>query len=107
MKDELRSGLQTTDLVDGCLQRGRHIRVGRFVKSDVTVTDLGESEPDAIGIGKRLSQEFCGWYASIDRPKESGTGPGHTFQEAPPVDAVVVVIVRNSFRQDSSPFQAE
>ena len=69
------------------------VRVGRLVEADVAVADLQEGE--GRGAPRRRPAR---WPRPIDRgtpprqrPEDAGAGPGHAFEKAAPVDAVVRV----------------
>src|SRR5215469_650606 len=94
MQHELGWRSQTIDFVHGCLQRPYHIRIRRLVKSHVTVADLDEAQ-FASGLGSQLrhsAQAIRLQDAPLYDTKRSGSCPGHTLQETPAVDPVVIVI---------------
>src|SRR5215469_4446990 len=94
MQHELGWRSQTIDFVNGCLQRPYHIRIRRLVKSHVTVADLDEVQL-ASGLGSQLrhsAQAIRLQDAPLHDTERSGSCPGHTLQETPAVDPVVIVI---------------
>jgi hypothetical protein len=87
--------LQRLDLVQGRLQRGRHILVGSSGKADVAVADLDGAE---LPGGRRLCREGRGEAAGGEDPAAHGpqharADPGHAFEEPAAVDAVVAHVV--------------
>src|SRR5436309_1746109 len=100
VQDELRLALQRADLVDRCLQRGGYIRIGGFIKSNMTVADLREADSALVVVRPGLSEEARGGYARLDRPNDPGAGPRHASEKSPAVNSVMILISCDGFFQD-------
>ncbi len=96
MNDEVGRLRKRIDLVDCCLQRADHIGVGWFVETNVAVANLNETE-SRFGAGSAEGARTRD--PAADGPDYTCSGPGHALQEAATVDAVVVMVVNNSFGQ--------
>jgi hypothetical protein len=75
------------------------------LEADMAVTDLGEAEATLAGLKRaRLADGFGPQDAAADAVKDPGADPGHAFEKATAVDAVVVVIVYDSIFHMSMSF---
>src|SRR6266699_1294786 len=99
VNDELGFVRQCVDFIDGCFQRSADIGVRRFVEAHMAVADLYEIKLAKLAFcaGRLLAERPRAQYAVTDGPDDSRSGPGHAFEKAAPVDAIVVVIMNDSF----------
>ncbi len=97
VNDEVGLLRQGVDLVDGGLQGGGDIGVRGLAEAHVAVADLDEVEFSLRGMLPALAEGLRREDAAAHGPEDSGSGPGHAFQEAAAVDAVVIVVVNDSF----------
>src|SRR5438445_6283303 len=85
------------DFVHSGLQRTDHIGIGRLVESHVAVTDLHKAELlHFVGLRLRalLRAQSEGFqHASLNHTERARTGPGHTLQKSPAIDAVISMVV--------------
>ena len=93
----MKSGVvrQRIDLVDGNLQGGGHIRVGRLVESNVAIADLDEAEIGAFDgfVAEILGEGLRDWNPAGHSPDESGAGPSHALEKSSTIHAVVVEVL--------------
>jgi hypothetical protein len=98
VNNEVRLILECIDLVDGRLKRSCDILIGRLIEADVAVADLNEME-FVHGSFSVLTECLLEPRSHHYGPNYAGTGPRHALQKVSTVDAIVVVIVNDSFRQ--------
>src|SRR5205823_969185 len=96
MNDEIRRVGHGIDLVDRRLQRGGNVRIGWFVKTDVTVADLDKSEVPAFGGTLVVALGECPGHgnAAAQGPDQAGSRPCHALQEPAAVDAIIVEVLQ-------------
>lgn len=95
VENEIRRRRQRVDLGHRFLQGAEHILVCFLVEPNVAVADLheGEISADLRRLGAAWPQNSRDDEAAARGPEHARSGPGHAFQKAAPVDAVMVVIV--------------
>ena len=99
VEDELGGAGQGVDAGDGLAEGGGDVEVGGFVEADVAVADLHEVQltggQDGRGTAGGLSEHARAEHAAGYGPEHASAGPGHAFEEAAAVDAVMVVVMGN------------
>src|SRR5579862_825535 len=94
MNNEIWRICQCIDFINCSLECAGDIWIGRFVESDVAVTDLHEAEVRsfacAFAVGFREYMRSC--HAPTHCPDQAGTRPCHAFQETAPIHAIVAQI---------------
>src|SRR5580658_9359054 len=88
--------MHSVDFVDRRLQSSSNIRIGRFVKADVTVTDLNKTEIRGYAgiFGAVLGESPRHRNAATHSPDEARARPRHALQEPATVDAVIVEVLQ-------------
>jgi hypothetical protein len=100
VNDEVRLLRQAVNLIDGRLERTGDVGIRRLVETHVAIANLDEVELPFCR-GHLLAEGLRCQDAAANCPNDSSSGPGHTLQEAAPVNAVFIVIVNDYFRQVS------
>ena len=92
------------DLRDRFPKGARDIRICRFREADMAVTDLREGE--ISGGGRRgcrgRREQTRTEDAAAHGPQNAGARPGHAFEEAPPVDGIFGMILRDEVGHNES-----
>jgi hypothetical protein len=105
MDDKVGRRRQRVDPLYRLAQGCGHVLVGLVFEADMAVTDLVEAEAALGGLKRaRLADGFGPQEAAADVVKDPGANPGHAFEEATAVDAIVVVIVYDSIFHMSMSF---
>src|SRR6202140_3220124 len=96
VNDEIRFVGHRVDLVDCRLQSGGDVRVGRLVKTDVTVADLDKAEVPAFAGIFAVAFGECSryWDATAHGPDQPGPRPCHALQEPARITAIVVEVLQ-------------
>ena len=96
VNDEIRFVGHGIDLVDRRLQSSGDVRIGRLVKTDVTVADLHKAEVPAFAGIFAIALGECPRHrdAAAHGPDQACARPCHALQEPATVDAIVVEVLQ-------------
>jgi hypothetical protein len=94
MKNQIRLVERLIDLADRQPEGAADVGIRRPVEADVAIADLNESEIGSFRLIFLRAEQMRTGHASSERPDDRGTGPLHTFQNAPPVHGDIRLGVR-------------